>query len=140
MSDDPYRAFIAGERPDDVCVFISATAPDRGVDFPVEGIPVNGGTVYVIEGERGQTLFSMATGEDIMTLARHAMRNEGAIGPNLTAGTCPVCGRTGHPLALFAFAEEQNEAVGGLYAEGNVVHAYAMCSCGESYSDRWVAD
>jgi hypothetical protein len=30
--------------------------------------------------------------------------------------------------------------VGGLYAEGAVVHAYAHCECGTSYSDRWVVD
>jgi hypothetical protein len=30
--------------------------------------------------------------------------------------------------------------VGGVYAEGDVVHAYAQCACGTAYSDRWVVD
>jgi hypothetical protein len=39
----------------------------------------------------------------------------------------------------FAFVEARNEEVGGIYAEGPVVHAYAACTCGETYSQRWVA-
>lgn len=41
---------------------------------------------------------------------------------------------------MFAFAEEQNGEVGGLYAEGEVIHAYVACTCGQRYSDKWVAD
>lgn len=49
-------------------------------------------------------------------------------------------GRSGHyPTVVFSFAEPRNEAMGGLYAEGDVVHAYAQCACGTRYADRWVA-
>ncbi len=41
---------------------------------------------------------------------------------------------------IFSFAEAQNEEVGGIYEEGDVVHAYAKCTCGTTYSDRWVVD
>ena len=30
------------------------------------------------------------------------------------------------------------EAVGDIYAEGDVIHAYAACECGTTYSDKWV--
>ncbi|WP_214676352.1 DUF5807 family protein, partial [Escherichia coli] len=39
-----------------------------------------------------------------------------------------------------AFAEAQNEEVGGIYAEGDVIHAYAKSSEGAAFSDRWVVD
>jgi len=39
---------------------------------------------------------------------------------------------------VFAFAEGQNESVGGRYAEGDVIHAYAHCDCGTRYADSWL--
>ena len=33
-----------------------------------------------------------------------------------------------------------DEAVVDLYAEGDVIHAYAACDCGTTYSDRWVVN
>lgn len=44
-----------------------------------------------------------------------------------------------YPTVVFSFAEAQNEDIGGLYARGDVVHAYARCACGARYADRWVA-
>ena len=40
---------------------------------------------------------------------------------------------------VFAFAEEQNEEVEGLYNEGDVIHAYVQCTCGTAYSEKWLA-
>ncbi|ERH12855.1 MAG: hypothetical protein J07HB67_01881, partial [halophilic archaeon J07HB67] len=54
---------------------------------------------------------------------------------------CPAADGDGHEVEfIFAFAEEENEGVGGLYAEGDVVHAYAHCGCGASYSHKWLVD
>lgn len=56
------------------------------------------------------------------------------------AGEGVAGGRSGHyPTVVFSFAEPRNEEMGGLYAEGDVVHAYARCACGARYADRWVA-
>ncbi len=44
-----------------------------------------------------------------------------------------------YPTVVFSFAEARNEDIGGLYARGDVVHAYAQCACGARYADRWVA-
>ena len=86
-----------------------------------------------------------------MALASAAMDVEGRISLVDFAGECPTAdggGTTGErvmnreehaPRLVFAFAEEQNPEVGGLYAEGDVLHAYAVCECGTAYSDRWVA-
>ena len=41
---------------------------------------------------------------------------------------------------VFAFVEDQNDSVGGLYADGDVMHAYAACDCGTTYSEKWVVD
>ncbi|MFW6382849.1 MAG: DUF5807 family protein, partial [Haloferacaceae archaeon] len=67
---------------------------------------------------------------------------EGLIDADLTGGTCPeeASGGEHTPRFVFAFAEERNEEVGGIYAEGDVIHAYAHCECGTSYSDKWVVE
>ena len=43
-------------------------------------------------------------------------------------------------VVVVAVAEERNDSVGGLYAEGDVMHAYAACDCGTTYSEKWVVD
>jgi hypothetical protein len=82
-----------------------------------------------------------------MEFAKAAMDAEGEIARTLDDGACPFAddatdadeGSDDHEVQfVFAFAEAQNEEVGGLYAEGDVVHAYAHCTCGESYSHKWV--
>lgn len=130
--------FLSGERLDDVAIYVSAAATDDVGVLTAHGIETENGVVLVVPGERGRRAFSNATGLDPMAFAREAMRTEGAIDSDLASGTCPECGSDDLRL-VFAFAEEQNEGVGGLYAEGDVVHAYARCGCGSAYSDRWVA-
>jgi hypothetical protein len=105
------------------------------------GEHVDGGVALVLAGERGRGVFSTAVGVDPMDFAGTAMGTEGDVDADLTGGTCPHAGDgDDHELRfLFAFVEAENEEVGGLYAEGPVVHAYAACTCGETYSDRWVA-
>ncbi|USZ71169.1 DUF5807 family protein [Natronosalvus halobius] len=134
------EAFLAGERPEDVVLFLadSYVSDDRLAEY---GDPVDGGVLIVIDGERGRNAFKAATGTGAMEFARLAMEHEGIIDDDLAGGTCPdePEGEEGDHEAqfVFAFAEEQNEEVGGIYAEGDVVHAYAQCTCGTAYSDRW---
>jgi hypothetical protein len=128
--------FLAGARPEDVALYLADAAVDG--DLGDHGEPVDGGTVLVVDGERGRAVFSRITGGDVMGFAGEAMGEEGTVGHELTGGECPDC--DGDPRFVFAFAEEQNEEAGGQYAEGDVVHAYARCTCGAAYSDRWVAD
>lgn len=136
--DDPLDEFLAGERPDDIAIFVADDAVDDPDALEAYGRPVAGGTVLVLEGETGRGVFRAATGMDAMSFARKAMRIEGDVDPDLTGGTCPNCGADAVQLC-FAFVQEQNEAVGGDYAEGNVVHAYALCECDVAYSEKWVA-
>ncbi|MFP9191338.1 DUF5807 family protein [Natronosalvus vescus] len=133
------EAFLAGERLEDVALFLaeSYVSDDRLADY---GETVEGGVLIVVDGERGRNAFNAATGTDAMGFARQAMEHEGIIDDDLAGGTCPDNPDEGdHAVQfVFAFAEAQNEDVGGVYGEGDVIHAYARCTCGTAYSDRWV--
>lgn len=163
---DARAEFLAAERPDDVALYLadSYVSDDRLERF---GERVDGGVLLVVDGERGRNAFRAATGTGAMEFAGKAMKVDGDIDADLTGGTCPNQGAADSTTGknaegveddedhvtegaesdedhatqfVFAFAEEQNEEVGDLYAEGDVVHAYAQCSCGAAYSDRWVVD
>ena len=137
---DVCEEFLAGKRPDDVALFLadSFVEDERLESY---GQPVDGGILIVVDGESGRNAFEAATGTGAMEFAGAAMGIEGIIDTDLTGGTCPDESDGGdHDVEfVFAFAEEQNEEVGGIYADGDVIHAYAMCSCGLAYSDKWVA-
>jgi hypothetical protein len=141
---NPREEFLAGERPEDVALFLadSYVADDRFEKF---GDPVENGIVMVVDGQSGRNAFKAATDTDAMGFAKTAMQREGEIANDLTDGSCPDADEDGadgeahEPQFIFAFAEEQNEDVGGIYAEGAVIHAYAQCTCGTAYSDRWNA-
>ena len=131
------REFLAGERLEDVALFLAADQLD-GERLREIGESVPGGVALVVPGEQGRSAFSSATGMDAMEFARTAMSENGEIAPSLNGGVCPA-GDGDHAVEfVFAFAEEENEGVGGLYAEGDVIHAYAHCACGTSYSQKWV--
>ena len=177
---DPRAAFLAGDRLDDVALFLADTYVDDE-RLKSYGEPVEDGVVIVVDGERGRNAFAAATNTDAMGFARAAMDREGVIDESLTSGTCPDSSADGssepsavsqadgseptaacedgrsEPTAVsegddgaesaahsvqfvFAFAEAENQDVGGIYAEGDVVHAYAQCACGTAYSDRWTID
>jgi hypothetical protein len=139
MSDR--TAFLAGERPDDVLMYFAEDAVS-GIDALADlGERTERGVVLVVEGERGRSAFESATGLDPMAFAKDAMGTEGTVDTDCTGGTCPAAEAGGDHAAryVFAFAEAQNEEAGGLYADGDVVHAYVACSCGETYADKWVA-
>ncbi|MHB9287168.1 DUF5807 family protein [Halobacteriales archaeon Cl-PHB] len=133
------EAFLAGDRPEDVYVFLSGDAvsdPGALADF---GEAVEGGIALVMPGDEARGAFQNAVGIDPMAFAKQAMGTEGEVNEDLTGGECPGEGGNHETRFVFAFAEEQNEEVGGLYGEGDVIHAYVSCSCGESYSDKWLA-
>ncbi|USZ69492.1 DUF5807 family protein [Halorussus salilacus] len=131
--------FLAGERPEDVALYLADSFVDGdGEGLAKHGEAVENGTVLVVEGEQGRSVFNTATGMDAMGFAKQAMGTEGTIDRGLAGGECPDC--DGEVRFVFAFAEEQNEDVGGLYAEGSVIHAYAHCECGTSFAEKWVAD
>lgn len=144
MTTSDREAFLAGDRPDEVAFFLHEDAVS-GIDALAEtGERTENGVVLVVEGETGRSAFQSATGIDPMAFAQDAMGTDGEIATNLTGGVCPASdadevNSPGHEVRfLFAFAEEQNEEVGDLYAEGDVIHAYAACACGERYSQKWV--
>jgi hypothetical protein len=139
--------FLAGERPDDVALYL-ADSFVSGDSLADHGESVEGGTLLVVPGETGRSVFQTATEMEAMQFAKRAMGTEGTIAPDLAAGECPEAGTedddaddadADHETRfVFAFVEEQNEEVGGLYAEGAVVHAYAYCECGTAYTQKWV--
>jgi len=134
--------FLAGDRPEDVAFFLHEDAVDDVGALSEYAETVDEGVVLVLPGEQGRSAFQKAAGQDPMQLAQTAMQTEGKIEGDLTGGVCPAEQEepdSQHTArVVFAFAEEQNEEVGGRYAEGDVVHAYAVCACGETYSQKWV--
>ncbi|MFB6086136.1 MAG: DUF5807 family protein [Halodesulfurarchaeum sp.] len=141
-------SFLAGDQPQHVAAFFASdvlsdadTLADQAyAEAAGEGVRI------VVPADAGRAAFESASGIDPMDFAGEAMGTEGRIATDLTAGSCPGEGetdpsRTGgkHSVqVVFAFAEEQNEEAGGLYADGDVIHAYARCACGEMYSDKWL--
>jgi hypothetical protein len=131
--------FLAGDRPDDVALFLSSAFLDDPEPLLEYGERVEGGVLLVVDGDAGRRVFEKASGTEAMAFSREAMGTESPVDDDLTGGTCPEGGDDHEARFVFAFSEAQNEDVGGLYAEGDVMHAYARCECGASYSDRWVA-
>ncbi|WP_122088355.1 DUF5807 family protein [Halalkalicoccus subterraneus] len=130
--------FLAGERPEDVAIHLAEDVVDDLGKLAEYGEDAGDGIVLVVPGESGRNAFSKVAGTDAMAFAKEAMDAEGAIDADLARGACPACG-SDDVRFTFAFAEAENEEVGGIYAEGDVIHAYAQCGCGTAFSDRWVA-
>ncbi|KYH27876.1 hypothetical protein HAPAU_05510 [Halalkalicoccus paucihalophilus] len=130
--------FLAGDRPEDVAIYLAEDVVDDIGKLADYGEDAGEGIVLVVPGESGRNAFSKVAGTDAMAFAKEAMDAEGEIDADLTGGVCPACGADDLDY-VFAFAEERNEEVGGLYAEGDVIHAYARCGCSSAFSDRWVA-
>jgi len=160
MSDR--EEFLAGGRPEDVLMYFADEAVSGVEALAERGERVDGGVILVVDGEKGRSAFESAVGVDPMQFAKRAMGSEGMVYPDCTGGVCPKVGVPGggaegngesgegggeaddtgddHDARfVFAFAEEQNEEVDGLYQEGDVIHAYVSCTCGEAYSDKWLA-
>lgn len=132
--------FLAGERHDDVALFLTHEYLDSQGKLPNLGEEVENGYVLVVDGDDGRSAFAAGTGMDPMEFSRTAMEEKGHVDRDLGGGECPDRDAEENHQAefIFAFSEERNEEVGGLYARGEVVHAYAHCACGANYSDRWV--
>ena len=138
MTDSKRAEFLAGERPEDVAFFLHEDAVS-GIDALADkGERTDEGVILVVPGDSGRSAFQSATGVDPMGLAQDAMGNESDVSRDLTGGACPE--DDNHDARIvFAFAEEQNDDVDGLYNEGDVIHAYVACECGERYSEKWLA-
>ena len=136
--------FLAGERLDDVVFFVSDAYLDDNSRLRSVGTETDDGVRLILDGETGRSAFEAGTGMGAMEFAKTAMGADSEIALSLDGGVCPFAeddsdAGTEHATQfVFAFAEAQNEEVGGLYADGDVVHAYAHCACGVSYSDKWV--
>lgn len=145
MSESRIDAFLAGERIDDIAIYLPSETIDDAETLLDSDVaePAASGIYIVVDGERGRSMFEQVIGTEVMTFASTAMGTPGTIGADLSAGECPnaVEGPQDHSVRfVFAFAEAKNDEVGGLYAEGDVIHAYAQCTCGEQYSDTWIAE
>lgn len=140
MADSDRTAFLAGDRPEDVLIYLDESAVSNPEALDTHGERIDDGIVLVLAGDTARSVFQQAAGIDPMAFAKEAMGTEGTIDPDCTGGTCPNDDGDGHEARfVFAFAEEQNEEVGDLYAEGDVIHGYVSCSCDTAYSDKWVA-
>ncbi|MFC6823853.1 DUF5807 family protein [Halopelagius fulvigenes] len=132
--------FLAGERTDDVALFLTHEYLDSQGKLPNLGEEVENGYVLVVDGDDGRRAFAAGTGMDAMEFAQQATGTKSHVERDLGGGECPnrEPDENHQTRFIFAFAEERNESVGGLYERGDVVHAYAHCTCGTDYSDRWV--
>ncbi|MFO7832765.1 MAG: DUF5807 family protein [Halohasta sp.] len=135
------QAFLAGERLDDVAIYIDDALLGDDHDLGSMGTTVDTGIVLVVPGEAGRNAFAQATGIGAMEFAKEAMDRDGEIESTLAGGECPDDDDgDDHSIEfVLSFAEAENEEVGGLYAEGDVIHAYAHCSCGVNFSHKWLA-
>jgi len=137
-----YAGFRRGERVDDVCIYLHEEGVGNVEALSELGIRTDEGVVLVMPGEEGRAAFGRATSLDPMDFAGMAMDTEGRIDETLRSGECPDAGDGADHYVkfVFAFAEAHHPEMEGLYAEGDVIHAYAACACGTTYSDKWVAD
>lgn len=140
------EAFLAGDRPDDVAIYLADDYVDDLGRLEKYGVRTADGIVIVVDGESGRNAFHAATGMDAMNFAQGAMGTEGDIAHDLTDGDCPAVEEdpdAEHVVEfVFAFSEDEkdDDEFDGLYTEGDVVHAYAHCTCGASYADKWLAE
>lgn len=140
MTDSDRAVFLAGDAPEDVHIYLADEAVSNPEALEAHGERVEGGIALVLAGDTARSVFQQAAGIDPMAFAKQAMGTEGTVFADCTGGECPSDEAGEHQTRfVFAFAEEQNDDVGGIYAEGDVIHAYVSCSCGTAYSDKWVA-
>lgn len=141
---DDLTAFLAGDRLDDVAIYVADSVFDGDHPLSTAGITVDSGVVIVVPGETGREAFADSTGLDPMAFAKQAMDRTGEIDDRLAGGVCPAAAddpTASHDIEfIFAFAEAENQEVGGLYADGDVIHAYAHCGCGTDFSQKWLAE
>lgn len=142
---DARTEFLAGDRLDDVVLFLAEGMVDAPDKLEQYGERTDDGLVLVMEGETGRSVFKKATQMDAMTFAGKAMGTTGTIARDLTDATCPKADEVedehGHTTRfVFAFVERQREEMDGLVADDDTVFAYAHCTCGAAYSDRWHVD
>ena len=138
---DRLESFLAGDQLEEVAIYVHDQYLGDDHALTDAGIAVDDGVVLVVPGDKGRSAFEGATGLDPMQFSKMAMDRDGEIDSRLAGGDCPDAsgGDEDHSAEfIFAFAEAQNEEVGGLYAEGDVIHAYAHCACGTNYSQKWV--
>ena len=131
---------LAGDRTEDVAFFLHEEGVGDVEALADIGIRTDEGVVLVLPGDEGRGAFQRATSLDPMDFAGMAMETEGAVARDLTGGTCPAGeGAEHYAKFVFAFAEEHHPEMQGLYAEGDVIHGYVACACGETYSEKWLA-
>jgi hypothetical protein len=138
---DRVERFLKGDRPDDVAFYLHQEGVGNIDALGEIGIQTDKGVVLVLPGDEGRSAFQRVTSLDPMDFAGIAMQNQGSVARDLTDGVCPAGTNHEHYAKfVFAFAEEHHPEMDGLYAEGDVIHGYAACACGETYAEKWVAD
>ena len=135
-----YDEFLAVNRHDDIVLFLSEHVVDEHSAIRDQALSVETGCVLTISGTRAQQIVESAIGMGPMAFAKKAMGTRVHVDRELKDAACPS-GHTDHETEfILAFSEAENQAVGGLYAQGPVIHAYTQCSCGALAADKWVAD
>lgn len=138
-----FGRFIAGEKPKHILLYHGIGAgklPDQAAKLAHD---IEDGHVMVLPAAMAQEIADKVLIPDLSTFSERSRERGGAIESFLTAGTCPEAmdNGKGHTLEqIFAFVQPKDELLGGIYAKGDVMHAYALCSCQTYYSDRWVVD
>jgi hypothetical protein len=87
--------FLAGERLEDVALFLTHDYLDEKGRIANYGEDVEDGVVLVVPGDDGRGMFAAGTGMDAMEFARGAMERDGEIAPELAGGECPAAGEGG---------------------------------------------
>ncbi len=136
-----HTEFLAGERPEDVLFFLHEDAVSNPGALAEYADEVEDGHVLVLPGDDGRSAFQSATGIDDGTgsagdgnRGRHRRRPDRRGLSDRRGGA----GERPHDPIRLRLRRGTERGRRRLYAEGDVVHAYAVCACGERYSDKWV--
>jgi len=99
-----YEAFLDGNRPDDILIYLHEDGVGSIDDLAEIGIRTEDGVVLVLPGEQGRSAFQRATGLDAMDFAGMAMDTDGEIAADCTGGECPDGDGSDDHYAKFVFA------------------------------------
>ncbi|WP_254280489.1 DUF5807 family protein [Haloarcula marina] len=137
-----HEQFIAGNRPGHIMLFQHENATSLPDDASKVAKNAAEGKMIIQPAVMARDLIDKVLVPNISQFTELSQKRQGNIEPYLTSGDCPEANSNhdeDHIIEqLFAFVQPKHNSLGGIYADGDVMHAYARCSCQVHYSDRWV--
>ncbi len=88
---DRYTEFLAGERHEDVAIYLTEDVVSNVESLADrdDAVAHDDAVVLVLDGERGRSVFQKTTGMAAMEFAQEAMGADGHVDRDLAGGECP---------------------------------------------------